>query len=81
MASEGTGQKVLAHNKFKTIQINIPKYQEQIKIGTLFEHIDSLITLYQRKYEKLKNVKKSMLEKMFPKNKNKNLNKINLLQV
>ena len=72
MAAEGTGQKVLAHNKFKTIQINIPKYQEQIKIGTLFEHIDSLITLYQRKYEKLKNLKKSMLEKMFPKNKNKN---------
>ena len=39
--------------------------KEQKKIGTYFEKIDHLITLHQRKLEKLKNIKKSMLEKMF----------------
>lgn len=41
---------------------------EQTKIGQYFENLDTLITLHQRKYEKLHNVKKAMLEKMFPKN-------------
>lgn len=41
---------------------------EQAKIGQYFANLDSLITLHQRKYDKLTNVKKSMLEKMFPKN-------------
>lgn len=40
---------------------------EQEKIGSFFSHIESLLTLHQRKYEKLLNIKKSMLEKMFPK--------------
>ena len=41
---------------------------EQRKIGAYFKQLDNLITLHQRKLEKLKLVKKSMLEKMFPKN-------------
>ncbi len=41
---------------------------EQRKIGAYFKQLDHLITLHQRKLEKLKLVKKSMLEKMFPKN-------------
>ena len=41
---------------------------EQRKIGSYFSRLDHLITLHQRKYNKLLNVKKSMLEKMFPKN-------------
>ena len=41
---------------------------EQAAIGAYFEQLDDLITLHQRKYDKLTNVKKSMLEKMFPKN-------------
>ncbi len=41
---------------------------EQTKIGTYFRNLDHLITLHQRKYDKLVKVKKSMLEKMFPKN-------------
>ena len=41
---------------------------EQAAIGTYFRNLDHLITLHQRKYDKLTNVKKSMLEKMFPKN-------------
>jgi len=42
--------------------------QEQLQIGQFFRHLDNLITLHQRKLLKLKNVKKAMLEKMFPKN-------------
>ena len=42
--------------------------EEQGKIGDYFQSFDHLITLHQRKYNKLLNVKKSMLEKMFPKN-------------
>ena len=41
---------------------------EQAAIGAYFEHLDTLITLHQRKYEKLVNIKKSMLDKIFPKN-------------
>ena len=53
--------------------ILIPDDAEQIKIGEYFAALDNLITLHQRKYEKLKNIKKiQMLEKMFPKNGEKN---------
>ena len=41
-------------------------HEEQYKIGKLFLELDNLITLHQRKYDKLLSVKKSMLEKMFP---------------
>ena len=42
--------------------------KEQTKIGEYFRNLDNLITLHQRKYDKFTNAKKSMLEKMFPKN-------------
>ena len=45
-----------------------PTFDEQKAIGQFFNSLDNLITLHQRKYDKLTNVKKSMLEKMFPKN-------------
>ena len=41
--------------------------KEQAKIAELFTSLDRLITLHQRKYDKLVNIKKAMLEKMFPK--------------
>jgi type I restriction enzyme S subunit len=41
---------------------------EQAKIGATFSHLDHLITLHQREYDKTVNIKKAMLEKMFPKN-------------
>ena len=47
------------------MQLFMPEIIEQKKISELFENIDNLITLHQRKLEKLKEVKKSMLEKMF----------------
>lgn len=46
----------------------LPRRSEQILIGAFFQQLDNLITLHQRKFEKLTNVKKSMLEKMFPQN-------------
>ncbi len=47
------------------MDIALPKVQEQRAISDYFERLDSLITLHQRKLEKLQNIKKSMLEKMF----------------
>lgn len=67
MAAEGTGQKVLAHSKFKDMIVDVPDEEEQIKIGTVFEYIDNLIAQHQSKLEKLQSLKASMLEKMFPK--------------
>ena len=49
------------------IELKLPSNSEQIYIGTLLSTLDSLITLHQRKYDKLCAVKKSMLDKMFPK--------------
>ena len=48
--------------------LTFPSVEEQQKISDYFKNLDNLITLHQRKLEKLKLVKKSMLEKMFPKN-------------
>ena len=52
----------------KKTPISLPEMKEQQQIGAYFRTLDNLITLHQRKYDKLTNVKKSMLEKMFPKN-------------
>lgn len=52
----------------KKTPISLPEMKEQQQIGTYFRNLDHLITLHQRKYDKLTNMKKSMLEKMFPKN-------------
>ncbi len=51
----------------KKTPIALPKMKEQQQIGTFFRHLDHLITLHQRKYSRLCNLKKSMLERMFPK--------------
>ena len=56
---------------FFEIPLSVPcDITEQSKIGAYFKQLDNLITLHQRKYDKLLNIKKSMLEKMFPKNGN-----------
>ena len=47
------------------MRISTPNHAEQISIGSFFEHLDSLITLHQRKLDLLKNTKKSLLDKMF----------------
>ena len=58
---------ISADDFFET-ELKIPmNLDEQKKIGSFFDQLNSFITLHQRKYEKLLNIKKSMLEKMFPK--------------
>ena len=52
----------------KTVKIPFTSYEEQKAIGMFIKHLDHLITLHQRKLEKLKIVKKAMLENCFPKN-------------
>ena len=52
----------------REISLYVPILAEQQKIGSYFQNLDNLITLHQRKCESLKKVKKSMLQKMFPKN-------------
>ena len=57
---------VLKFDDFASIEISMPASEnEQRKIGAFFDHLDSLITLHQRKLELLRNIKKSMLDKMF----------------
>ena len=71
VANQSTGTKMpradwkLVSKTVFSIPSNI---SEQAAIGIYFTALDSLITLHQRKFEKLTNVKKSMLEKMFPQN-------------
>ena len=64
----GTGQKVLSFLDLQKMKVRVPSYDEQKEIAAYFENLDHLITLHQRKYDKLVVIKKSMLEKMFPKN-------------
>ena len=59
---------VLKFDDFASIEISMPASEnEQRRIGAFFDRLDSLITLHQRKYDKLCVLKKSMLDKMFPK--------------
>ena len=64
----GSGIPYIVLNMLTELNIPFPSDCEQEKIGQYFSQLDHLITLHQRKLEKLKLVKKSMLEKMFPKN-------------
>ena len=71
IAAEGArnhGLLNIAPDDFFETQICIPKrIDEQRRIGAFFDRLDSLITLHQRKYDKLCVLKKSMLDRMFPK--------------
>ena len=67
-AVQGTSIKGITKDELLAKNIMVPRYAEQQQIGAFFKNLDHLITLHQRKLEKLKLVKKSMLEKMFPKN-------------
>lgn len=66
--AQGISRYNISKNKMMDIEMPIPSIDEQKQIGEYFRNLDNLITLHQRKYDKLTNVKKSMLEKMFPKN-------------
>ena len=57
----------ISFNEFLSLCFTYPSKREQSKIALYLDNLDNLITLHQRKYDKLVNVKKAMLEKMFPK--------------
>ena len=57
----------ISFDEYTSVSVLLPGTEEQDRIADFFRHLDNLITLHQRKFEKLTNVKKSMLEKMFPK--------------
>lgn len=65
---ESTGVPSLSKSAINEIDVLIPKYEEQQVLGLFFNGLDHLITLHQRKLEKLKTIKKSMLENLFPQN-------------
>ena len=67
MAAAGTMQ-IVNKTEFSELTTMVPKLEEQKKIGQNFHTIGHLITLHQRKYDKLQIIKKAMLEKMFPQN-------------
>ena len=64
---ESTGLPSLSKEAINETVLRVPNAVEQNHLGSFFTDIDSLITLHQRKYDKLCTVKKSMLDKMFPK--------------
>ena len=55
------------YDQFMGISIKLPAVEEQIRIGQFFRNVDYAITLHQRKLESMKLLKKSLLQKMFPK--------------
>lgn len=59
------GQWRIHESDFIKIEIPVPSVAEQKKIGQFLDELDRLITLHQRKLDKLQNIKKSMLERMF----------------
>lgn len=65
---QGTSIKGITSAELLSKKIDVPiKYAEQQKVGEYFSNLDCLITLHQRKCEQLKELKKFMLQNMFPK--------------
>ena len=64
----GGGRAKLNAEVMMNLDLMLPSYDEQEKIGKYFSNLDNLITLHQRKFETLKKLKKGFLQKMFPKN-------------
>ena len=62
------GQGNLSGSIVKNLVLNVPDFEEQQQIGSLFKQIDDTIALHQRKLDLLKEQKKGYLQKMFPKN-------------
>jgi len=67
VTSQRSGQPGVNAQEYSEFEIQVPKREEQAKIGGCLANIDHLITLHQRKCEQVKKLKKYMLQKMFPK--------------
>ena len=64
--SFGTGQPLVKASELKRLELMMPtNMEEQMRIGVYFKNLDHLITLHQRKIDKIKNMKKAMLDQMF----------------
>ena len=63
--AQGISRYNISKNKMMDIEIPLPNIEEQTQIGEYFRNLDSLITLHQHKYDKLVQVKKALLSKMF----------------
>ena len=63
--SGGSSIPTMSQEKLKEMKIICPTLKEQHIMGEYYKKLDNLITLHQRKLEKLKNIKKSLIEKMF----------------
>ena len=66
--STGDGRTNYNLGDYFELVVPVPSIAEQKKIASYIQNLNRLITLHQRKYDKLQNLKKAMLEKMFPKN-------------
>lgn len=62
---ESTGVPSLSKVAINSIEVLVPKYSEQTKIGEYFKKLDNLLSLNQQELEMLRNIRKSLLEKMF----------------
>ena len=67
LLAQGISRFNISKNKVMNVEVPKPSLGEQRRIGAFLDRLDSLITLHQRKYDKLCVLKKSMLDKMFPK--------------
>ncbi len=65
LTSQRSGQPGINAQEYSDLLLPLPSLMEQRRIGAFFDRLDSLITLHQRKLELLRNIKKSMLDKMF----------------
>jgi type I restriction enzyme S subunit len=65
LENAGGTQKFLGLNKIRDFTFLSPTTAEQGKIGTFFAALDNLLTLHHQELQKLQNIKKSLLEKMF----------------
>ena len=65
--SQRSGQPGVNAKEYAEYSMSLPEYAEQVKIGMFLRKIDDAITLHQRKLDDLRLLKKSMLQKMFPK--------------
>lgn len=70
LSQAGGAREGLNFQQIGKFEFLFPSYEEQVKISEYFGRINNLITLHQRKYNKLQNLKKYFLEKMFPQNGN-----------
>lgn len=67
LMSQRSGQPGINAKEYSLFKIMTPEYPEQSQIGSYFQNLDKLITQHQNKHNQLVNLKKAMLEKMFPK--------------